>query len=63
MKNLPDFELLRISQMGGQPTRKTFDALDHVLIILPNNPADALFRRAPQGAQLKRLLRLSLIHI
>ena len=57
MKNLPNFELLKISQMGGQPTRKTFDALDHVLIILPNNPPDALFRRAPQGAQLKRLLR------
>ena len=57
MTNLPDFELLRISQMAGQPTRGTFDALDHVLIILPNDPSDALFRRVPQGAQLKQLLK------
>ena len=72
--NLPDFELLKISQLSGIPTRKIYDALDHVLIILPGNPPETLFRRLPQGAQLRRLLKntrnakaqsatLSLIHI
>ena len=56
MTNLPDFELLKISQLSGHPTRKTFDTLDHVLVVLPGNPPGALFRRLPQGAQLKRLL-------
>jgi len=57
MTNLPDFELLKTSQVSGYPTRKTFDGLDHVLIILPSDPPDALFRRLPQGTQLKRLLK------
>lgn len=55
--NLPDFELLKISQLSGIPTRKIYDALDHVLIILPSNPPETLFRRLPQGAQLRRLLK------
>ena len=57
MTNLPDFQSLRVSQVAGQPTRGTFDGLDHVLIVVPNDPPDALFRRVPQGAQLKRLLK------
>ena len=56
MTNLPDFELLRISQPSGRPTRSTFDALDHVLIVLPDDPPETLFAQLPQGAQLKRLL-------
>lgn len=57
MINLPDFELLKISQLSGIPTRKIYDALDHVLIILPSDPPETLFRRLPQGTQLRRLLK------
>ena len=56
MPNLPDFESLTVSQLRGHPTRKTYDSLDHLLIVLPTKPPGALFRKLPQGDQLKRLL-------
>ena len=59
MITLPDFRPLKVSQLPEQATRNTFDALDHVLIVFPKNPPDTLFRRLPQGQQLKRLLRKS----
>ena len=30
MTNLQDFELLKTSQVSGDPTRKTFDGLDYL---------------------------------
>lgn len=57
MTTLPNFRPLKVTQLPGYPTRNTFDTLDHVLIIFPQNPPDSIFRRLPQGLQLKGLLQ------
>ncbi len=56
MRNLPDFDLLKVSQQASRPTRGSYESLDHLLIVLPTAPRAEVFRRLPQGAQLKRLL-------
>jgi len=57
MKTLPDFDTLRVSQLPRAPSRKIFDTLDHVIIVVPPSPPAELFRRLPQGTQLRKLLR------
>jgi leucyl aminopeptidase len=56
MIELPDFGALKITQSAGAPTKKQYDALDQLTIVLPERPPEALFRALPQGAQLRKLL-------
>jgi len=56
MIDLPDFEPLRVSQTTSGAGRPVFESIDHVAVIVPKRPPAALFRRLPQGTQLRRLL-------
>ena len=56
MIDLPNFSPLRLVQDAGKPGTKQFDALDQVLIVLPEKPAPGLFRQLPRGMHLKKLL-------
>ncbi len=56
MIDLPDFQPLKITQTTRAPARKVLDGLDHLAVILPEKPGEALFRTLPHGQQLARLM-------
>ncbi|HJP35334.1 MAG TPA: leucyl aminopeptidase family protein, partial [Gammaproteobacteria bacterium] len=45
-----------MSQSPRQPTRRTFESFDHVIVVVPAKPTGKLLQRIPQGAQLRKLL-------
>lgn len=57
MKNPTDFSALRIVQTSRPPTEKTWDSLDHLMVVLPPAPDSELFGNLPQGNRLERLLK------
>lgn len=47
----------RITQVTGTPGSRTIAALDHLLICLPSKPPAAVWRRIPQGAKARALMK------
>lgn len=54
---LPDSPEIRVTQQLRKPDSKAFDTIDQLLVILPEQPPTALWRRLPQGSKLRALLR------
>lgn len=59
MIELPEFSPLRITQHAGKPGKKRLDALDHLVVVLPEKPGAQLLRTLPKTAQIKLLLKRS----
>jgi hypothetical protein len=55
MIELPEFSALTITQSAVKQSKKQYETLDQLTIIVPQHPANALFRSLPQGAQLHAL--------
>jgi len=53
----PDLGNVRIYQKQGRIYKKSLDAVDQLLLILPARPKAADFARIPQGAKLQAVLR------
>jgi leucyl aminopeptidase len=56
MIDLPDFSPLRISRTSSRAAGKQLDSLDHLIAVLPVNPAAASFRDLPRATLLERLM-------
>ena len=56
MIDLPDFSPLRITQSAERAGRKQLDSLDHLVVVLPNEPGASAFKGLPRAAHLERLL-------
>ncbi len=54
---LPDTTGPRLIQAPGTVRRKAFDALDHLLVVLPARPRDADWRVLPNASQLRAAAR------
>ncbi|MDZ7644029.1 MAG: leucyl aminopeptidase family protein [Woeseiaceae bacterium] len=50
---------VNIVQSPGTPTSRNFDAIDHLLIVVPDKIATSVWRKLPQGNKLKALFRRS----
>jgi leucyl aminopeptidase len=55
MVELPNYSALRIAQDSRTLTRARIDALDHVVVVLPERAPRSVFRTLPISDQLKRL--------
>jgi leucyl aminopeptidase len=56
MIDIPDFHPLKITQSPRAPARHVLDGLDHLAIVVPEKPGEALFRTLPHGQQLAKLV-------
>ena len=56
MRILPATALPRVTQSAQTPTRATFDRLDHVIVIVPQDAPTSAFRGLPQSQAIKALL-------
>jgi leucyl aminopeptidase len=56
MIDIPDFHPLKIIQSPRAPARHVLDGLDHLAIVVPEKPGEALFRTLPHGQQLAKLI-------
>ncbi len=56
MRILPATALPRVTQSAQAPTRATFDRLDHVIVIVPQNAPTSALRGLPQSQAIKALL-------
>jgi len=48
---------IKVSQVTGAPDAKTLASVDQLLLILPNKPPAALWRKLPQGDKVRELMR------
>lgn len=56
---LPRFAPLRLRQSRAGPTKRQLDALDHLIVVVPQRPAKNVFRGLPAGDHLRRLYERS----
>ncbi len=56
MRILPETALPRVTQSPQTPTRATFDRLDQVIVIVPQDAPPRAFRGLPQSQPIKALL-------
>lgn len=56
---LPDFLPLRVAQSTVLPSKAQCDALDHLIVVLPEKPSANLFKRLPQSEHLRRCFERS----
>lgn len=54
---LPDSREIRVTQRSGNPDSKAIEAIDQLLLILPERTPATIWRRLPQGRKLQALIR------
>ena len=54
---LPESRDIRVAQQPGGVNSKAIEAIDQLLLILPERIPGALWKRIPQGARLQALLK------
>ena len=55
MIELPDFGALRVTQGAVKPTKRDYDSIDQLTIVVPKGVTAAQLRALPQGSQLVAL--------